>query len=405
MVAAGIYVIGVPPEGLKAVEESWRRVIQSADWVYGGRRLLNMLPSGSQTLEISSPLTPVLDHLRVHEGTLRVVLATGDPNFFGVAEAIYRNIPASLVTVVPALSSMQAAFARLKMSWHDAYFGSVHGRPLEQAISWVARYNKVVILTDPHHNTAALAKDLTARGFGEVTLYVCANLGMDSEKVFSGTAMALQGADDDGFSVVVVCNPHGGQAVYGMDDDRLLRPEEQPGMMTKKAVRAVSIAQLGLSPRSILWDIGAGTGAVSIDASRVIGPQGAVYAVEANPQDYEILCQNIQTHQAPVYPILGRAPQGLESLPDPDAVFIGGSGGQLAEIIDSAGERLHVGGRMVLTLVRFDHLTQLSHLFPRHFHWTVQWLSSALMNPERQVPRFVPENPVFVVTAEKGVKQ
>ncbi len=398
-----IYVLGVPPQGPSGIQERWQSVLGRAEWIYGGKRVLGMLPAGRRTVEIHSPLAELAAHLGDHPEALRVVLATGDPNFFGIAEYLYRHFPVNALVVAPALSSMQEAFSRLKMSWHDAFFGSVHGRPLEQAVLWVARHEKVAILTDPRHNAAALAQTLTRAGFAECELHVCQNLGMGGENIAKGLAKDLQQCPDGGFSVVVVRNPRARWAAYGLEDSQLERRDDQPGMVTKKSVRAVSIAQLHLGSHSVLWDIGAGTGAVSIDASRVIGTGGAVYAIEAHPRDYAILCRNLRQHQAPVYPVMERAPAGLDSLPEPDAAFIGGSGGQLASIVRYLDTRMASGTRIVMTVVQFEHLAALPGIFPSGYRWTVQMVNTAVMDPLNPVPRFQPDNPVFVVTAMKGV--
>lgn len=397
-----VYVLGVPPQGPAGIPERWQSVLGRAEWIYGGKRVLSMLPAGHRTVEIHSPLAELTAHLRDHSETLRVVLATGDPNFFGIAEYLYRHFPVNALVVAPALSSMQEAFSRLKMSWHDAFFGSVHGRPLEQAVLWVARHEKVAILTDPRHNAAALAQTLTRAGLAECELHVCQNLGMSGENIVEGLAKDLQQCPDGGFSVVVVRNRRAGWAAYGLEDGQLERRDDRPGMVTKKPVRAVSIAQLHLGSHSVLWDIGAGTGAVSIDASRVVGASGAVYAIEAHPRDYAILRRNLRQHQAPVFPVMARAPEGLDTLPDPDAAFIGGSGGQLASIVRYLDTRMAPGTRIVMTVVRFDHLTALSEIFPPGYRWTVQMINTAVMDPLQSVPRFQPDNPVFVVTAMKG---
>jgi precorrin-6Y C5,15-methyltransferase (decarboxylating) len=183
-------------------------------------------------VEIHSPLAELAAHLRDHPETLRVVLATGDPNFFGIAEYLYRHFPVNALVVAPALSSMQEAFSRLKMSWHDAFFGSVHGRPLEQAVLWVARHEKVAILTDPRHNAAALAQTLTRAGFAESELYVCQNVGMDGENIVEGLAKDLQQCPDGGFSVVVVRNRRAPRPANGLEQTQLERRDHHPGKVT-----------------------------------------------------------------------------------------------------------------------------------------------------------------------------
>ncbi|OLZ09938.1 bifunctional cobalt-precorrin-7 (C(5))-methyltransferase/cobalt-precorrin-6B (C(15))-methyltransferase [Sulfobacillus thermosulfidooxidans] len=404
MIANPIYVLGLPSQGLDQLDEDGQRLIQTADIVYGSRLILEHVPEGPKKYAIIPPLEQMALHLKKHSDQKRIVLATGDPNFFGIADFLYRSLGAERLVVIPQVSSIQRAFAKIKMSWHDAFFGSVHGRPIEPVIAWIVRYPKVVVLTDPDHHAGKIAQILVAAGLPGVSMYVCENLDRDNEHITVGTAQELQHQCLGEYAVVILINNQAGFQPFGHEDDTFHHRPEQPGMITKKPVRAISIAQLGLHQHSILWDIGAGTGSVAIDASRIVGVRGQVFAIEANSRDYQILCENIRTHQAAVTPIYGEAPEILDLLPDPDAVFVGGSGGRLPDIIETVSQRLKPGGMIVLNVVRFDHLSVIPQLFPEEYSWSVRMVQTAVMDDKMTIPRFLPDNPVFVVSAKKPVQ-
>lgn len=396
-----VYVLGLSGQGTLHLSDSAKALLRRADIVYGREDVLNQIPDGPGKYPIHSPLHPMAEHLKRHSLERRVVLATGDPNFFGIAEFLYRTLGPDSVYVIPQVSSIQRAFAKIKMSWHDAYFGSVHGRPVENVVPWVVRHAKVAVLTDPRHHAGKIAQILVAHGLGEIRMFVCENLDMEREEISQAQAIHVQHWQKGGYAVVVILNHRAGQGHFGIDDGDFDRRPGQPGMITKKPVRAVAIAQLGLRPDSVLWDVGAGTGSVAIDASRVIGIGGQIFAIERNERDFDILCVNIRHHQTAVTPILGEAPEIFTVLPDPDSVFIGGSGGRFQEIVERVLGRLKPGGVMVLNLVRLDRAADIGKLLPSGCSWNVQLIQTSVMDWKMPVPRFRPDNPVFVATVQK----
>ncbi len=396
-----VYVLGLSPQGIRDLPEREHAILHTADIVYAREDILREIPHVLRKHPICSPLAPLAEHLKGHAREKRVVLATGDPNFFGIAEFLYRTLGRDAVQVIPQLSSIQWAFAKIKMSWHDAYFGSVHGRGMEHVAFWVLHHEKVAILTDPSHNAQKIAQILVAHGLGEAQMFVCENLGMETENIAEARALEVQHWQTGGYTVVVVLHRLRHSSPFGLNDEDFERPKGQPGMITKKSVRAVAIGQLSLNPGSVLWDIGAGTGSVGIDGSRIIGPEGKVFAVERNSGAFDILCSNIQHHQAWVTPILGEAPEVLEKLPDPDAVFIGGAGGRFPELVKEIFRRLRPGGKVVLNLIRFDKVAGIRELLPPDYPWDVRLIQTSLMDWKMTVPRFVPDNPVFVVSVKK----
>ena len=396
-----IYVMGTSPGGPQDWLPLERQLLQTADVVYGSRRALNHIADGPAKYVITPPLQLLADHMRAHSECRRLVMATGDPSFFGIAEFLYRAFGKDSVVVVPHVSSIQRAFAKVKMSWHDAFFGSVHGRTLEPVITWTLRHTKVAVLTDPDRHAGRIAQTLVDAELPEVRMFVCENLDTVNELITEATAQELQGQPFGGYAVVILLNPEAGYGRFGIDDSMLLRRDDQPGMVTKKPIRAISIAQLGIHQHSVLWDIGAGTGSLAIDASRIIGVTGRIFAIERNPRDFRLLTRNVRGHRAAVTPVMGEAPEIFEQLPDPDAVFIGGTGGRLEAVVAGVCERLKPGNMMVLNLVRLDHVLQIEKILPASCSWRIRMVQTSLLDSQMKVPRFQPDNPVFIVSVKK----
>jgi len=191
--------------------------------------------------------------------------------------------------------------------------------------------------------------------------------------------------------------------VFGFDDADFVRRQPEKGLITKLEARAVSLAKLGLRAGSVVWDIGAGSGSVGLEASR-IARLGHVWAIEKNAGDAANARENARRLRATNYTLAeGRAPDGLDMWPDPDAVFIGGSGGELAGLIALCLARLAPGGRLVMNFVTLENLaTATAALAAVGADWDVTMLSAARSQPILDMHRLAAQNPVWIITARKG---
>ncbi len=370
-----------------------------------GRRLLDYFPDhpGKQILLGKDP-EGALAQLPALAAKLRVVvLASGDPNFYGVGPLVVKVLGAENVVVHPNVTAVQATCARLKLAWQDAVVVSLHGRTwtnLEEALNRGAQ--KLMVYTDPEHTPAAIARYLLERGQGEARLCVLEDLGQATERL---TWLSPEEAREREFSPLnlVVILPGVAAAAAEVAPLHLGLPEEalahQAGLITKAEVRAVVLARLALSPGLTLWDVGAGCGSVGLEASLLI-PGGQIIAVEqdegraaqvrANAAKFGV--QNLRV-------VCGRAPECLAGLPAPQRVFLGGGGQNMKEILTAVMGRLERGGRVVLTATRLETLeTARSVLTQAGWEVDLTQLQVSRSKPLAGGTFMQALNPVWIVT-------
>jgi precorrin-6Y C5,15-methyltransferase (decarboxylating) len=271
-----------------------------------------------------------------------VVLASGDPGFFGIVRALREAVGPASLRVLPAVSSVATAFARAGLSWDDAMVVSAHGRDPGPAVNVCRRYPKVAVLTEPGFGPAQLGAALAGL---DRHLVVAERLGHPDEWV---TDASPEGAANRTWAepnVVLVLAPgtasekgwafpaRASATRWGLDDDAF---DHRDGMVTKAEVRALALAWLGPGPGDLVWDVGAGSGSVAVECARL---GAAVIAVEPDPEQQGRIAANATRHGVPVEVVAGRAPEALAALPDPDAVFAGGGGPDLEAILAESARR------------------------------------------------------------------
>lgn len=402
-----VYVVGIGDDGPESLSRRALAVVAAAEVLGGGERHLAFFPDHpAERIVVRSPLGEVAERLRLGIGRRRqVVLASGDPNFFGIAGYLAQKLGRDALEVIPNVSSVQLAFARLRTAWHDAALLSAHGRPASDLADAVRRAGKAAILTDDEHTPAELAQRLLQEGLRGYQAHVCENLGGADERIVSCPLEDLPGRSFAPLNVLVLIRegdgrcgdagtPHWG---LGIPDDEFHQRKPKRGLITKAEVRVVSLAALGLRPDSVVWDIGAGTGSVAIEAAG-LAPRGRVFAVEKNAEDVENIRLNAAKFGRAVEVLHARAPDGLDGWPDPDAVFIGGSGGELEELLDVCAARLRPGGRIVVNAATIETLHRACDgLRRRGFGVDVTLLQVSRSAPILDMTRFEAFDPVYVI--------
>lgn len=337
------------------------------------------------------------------------MLATGDPNYFGITRALLRHVLPDDLEIVPNVSALQWAFAKAREPWDDATFLTVHGRSLAGLVDAVRGHAKVCLFTDEKNTPAAIARALLEAGLGDYRAVLCEDLGGPAECVSRLSLEALVDCAAHPLNTLILLAPEGGSLAPvpawapGLPEEAFDQRKPKLGLITKREVRVLSLARLALRPESTVWDIGAGSGSVSIEAAR-LASRGRVFAVEKNAEDVEIVRANVARFAVPHVTVLhARAPERLDELPDPDAVFVGGSGGELGPILALAAERLRRGGRIVVNAITLDTLhaavTTFRGLGLAHEALLV---SIARSKPLLDMMSFEALNPVYVVTAWRG---
>ncbi len=344
--AAPVTVLGL---GMSPVDltPAARERLAGADVLAGGRRLLEYFPGHpAEKVVLDRQVAATLRDLAARLGSRRlVILASGDPNFYGVGPLAVEIFGPERVEIFPNLTAVQAAAARLKVAWQDAWVVSLHGRSSREFSRALGEAGKIFVYTDPENTPAVIARELLARGLAGARMAVVENLGQPGERLEWYDPAEAAGRTFAALNVVYVERPPAPAALHlGLPEEELAH---EAGLVTKLEVRAVALALLRLLPGHILWDVGAGSGSVGLEAGRV-APGLEVYAVERHPKRLAQITANRERFGAVwLLPVLGEAPEILGGLPDPDRVFVGGGGEARGAILTTAVRRLKRGGRLV----------------------------------------------------------
>ncbi|HEX4866810.1 MAG TPA: precorrin-6y C5,15-methyltransferase (decarboxylating) subunit CbiE [Acidimicrobiales bacterium] len=307
----------------------------------------------AERLELTSPLPVLFDSIDEHrcQGRRVCLLASGDPGFFGITRSLADHLGPTAVRVHPAPSSVALAFATQGWSWDDAIVASAHGRALAPAIAAVASAPKAAVLTDPTNPPEAVGSALLRHG-PEREVVVVSRIGERDESVHHTDLAGLAAGHFDPMSVVLLRDRS--RAVAAEPTSRRGRSEDafahRDGMITKAEVRAVALGKLALRHTGVLWDVGAGSGSVGIEAA-ALAPRLQVFSIEREVHDAERIVANAAAHHASITVVTGNAPDALADLPDPDRVFIGGGG---IDVLDECLRRLAPHGVVVATYVLLD---------------------------------------------------
>lgn len=388
-----VTVIGVSHDDVSHAPPGAREALEAAQAVVGGRRHLELwhrwLPHrlDVEEVEVGGDVDAVVHRVwQLSERRRRVcLLASGDPGFFGILRSLLRVLDRSALRVLPAPSSVSLAFARLGVPWDDAVVVSAHGRPLDHAVGAIRTAAKVAVLTSPESPPEVIGQALLDQHSAVDMVAVCSRLGSAEETVAEMSLRELAKGSFDPLSVLVVVGPgglpitgwaHGPEATetaagaeaaagaragadkplaWGMPEQRF---EHRAGMITKPEVRAIVLGKLELPGSGVLWDLGAGSGSVGIEAA-LLRPRLTVFAVEASPPDAARVGANSARLGAGVHVVAGRAPEVTDGLPAPDRVFVGGGG---AVVLEAAMARLRPGGRVVATYAAMERAAAAGHL-------------------------------------------
>jgi precorrin-6Y C5,15-methyltransferase (decarboxylating) len=402
-----VTVLGVGVEGRGSLAPARLDAILAADLLAASERHHALFPEFSgERLTIASNVKEVAAACEKALGARRVVvLGTGDPNFFGIGRYLVSKLGAERVTILPAPSTMQEAFARVGLPWHEARFGSCHGRPVEGVVELVRHHAVVGLFTDPDNTPARIAAHLLEAGIADLTAHACCDLGGPEERVFTGDLSALKGQTDlpqPNVLILVHPTPPRRPLTLGLPEDAFIHRKPKVGLITKREVRAVAIAKLRLTDASVVWDIGAGSGSVAIECALACH-RGRVFAVEKNAEDVDNVRANIAAFGTPnVTAVHATAPDGLDGLPDPDAVFVGGTGKRLDDLLATCLERLAPGGRLVMTLATLDNLAAAMAFFKaRDLPVEVTQFQVARGAPILDMTRLEALNPVTMLAVER----
>ncbi|NTH16163.1 precorrin-6y C5,15-methyltransferase (decarboxylating) subunit CbiE [Agrobacterium rhizogenes] len=346
-------LIGIGEDGPAGLGDEAKRLIASARVVFGGARhidLMRPLIKGEAHAWLS-PFEKSVEAVLALRGKPTVILASGDPFFYGVGATLSRHIPVSEMTVIPAASSFSLAASRLGWPLQDVTILSLHGRPLDLIRPHLHTGRKILALTSDGQGPADLAYLLQQNGFGQSKLTVLEALGGPSERVSTQKAadFALSDINDLNVCGIDVVTSDGARILplaTGLDD----RLFEHDGQITKREIRAMTLSALAPRRGELLWDIGAGSGSIAIEWM-LADPSMRAIAIETSSDRAARVRHNAASFGVPGLSVVeGQAPHALAGLPTPDAIFIGGGGGN-AGVMEAAIGGLRKGGRLVANAV------------------------------------------------------
>jgi precorrin-6Y C5,15-methyltransferase (decarboxylating) len=385
IVGTGVGPASISGEGMKALGD--------AEVLFGASRLLELF----KPLFAEKTLCPIykpgeiLEAIKNRDETSFAVLVSGDTGFYSAATGIYDALGDYDPRLIPGISSIAYFCARLGIPWQDAALLSVHGRDLSALTGSVRRNRHTLCLTG--NNAAALGEALCAADYGSITVYTGENLGSPEEQIRTITAEELSGSEAAPLSVLLYVNETPDDRIrFGLPDEAFVRSEGIP--MTKSEIRALSLAKLALRPGDICWDIGAGTGSVTVEMA-LAAYRGKVYAVERQNNALGLISQNCRAfHLGNVITLAGEAPGALAELPPPDAVFIGGSGGNLKEILLVILEK-NPRARIVITAITLETAAAALALLPEA---ELTQVSAARAKKVGDSHLLIGQNPVMIIS-------
>jgi precorrin-6B C5,15-methyltransferase / cobalt-precorrin-6B C5,C15-methyltransferase len=360
-------IIGMGEDGWDGLSNRARLAIKSAEQIVGSARLLPLLPKLKSTQhQWPQPFSAVPELLKPLTGSNTVILATGDPMNYGPFRKLQQFIAFDEMTIIPHISAFSHAAARMGWSVPDCDCATIHGRPAAWFETFIQPEAKVILLTQDETSIAEVCRRLISRGFENSRITVLEKMGSEQERETRFAAHENPTLDWSPFNTLAIhCiaspNAKTFSRVGGLPDEAFAHD----GQLTKREVRAATLAALAPAPDQVLWDIGAGCGSIGIEWMR--STRGTeCYAVESNAERRAMIATNMDQLGAPRLKLVeGTAPEALVNLPSPHAIFIGG-GIADAGVFDAAWAALKAGGNLVANVVTLEGERQLINLHEQH---------------------------------------
>ena len=391
-----IDVISAGPGDESLLTEEARRAIQNAEVVFCAERNAKLIPDTGKR-RFLTPFSAALDEMEALflESRRAAVLVSGDAGLYSLLPVLKKRFGPEKLRVLPGVSSLQAFCARLRVSWQEAVILSAHGRDLSpSALCHAVRtHAQTLLLLDGERDPNWVWNTLNAGGLDSVRLTVGERISYPDERI-----TPYERRTYDPLSVALVENghPEGGLPLIGLPDDAFIRGKTP---MTKREIRIQVLSSLALPPDAVVWDVGAGTGSVTVECARQC-PMGRVYAVERDENALHLIRENIaHFHLTNAEIIAGSAPEVLESLPAPTHVFMGGTGGKTKEILEKL-KGMNAPVRLCATAVTMESAQEYGTLLREYPLFSAVQIAVSRIEPVGGYHLFRAQNPVFIFSAD-----
>ncbi|MDO5293008.1 MAG: precorrin-6y C5,15-methyltransferase (decarboxylating) subunit CbiE [bacterium] len=408
-----VTIVGIGMGNFKTITVEAMDTIKEAKVLIGATRMVNAAKEFAPDAEhfISYKHNEIADYVNQTEYDNYVVLMSGDTGFHSGTKEIRKALLEEGIQprVLPGISSVSYFFSKVGLSWEDAKLVSMHGAEVD-VVKTVKEQEKTFFLTGG--NVSSILNTLSEAGLDSVYAYIGENLSYETERITEGTIKELQQYTYDKLSVIIVINQLKKTALernvltIGIPDEAFLRGKVP---MTKSEVRAVILSKLSLKRDTVAYDVGAGTGSVSIEMALNIG-NGTVYAIETNPDAVQLIHNNKEQFQADQLNIIeGMAPEAFKGLPCPSSVFIGGSKGNMEAIIEAIlNKQLSEDGEeeinFVVTAIALETMSETLDVFKKYRIENVD-IAQVQVSKSKNVGKYhmmMGQNPIYIISGRKG---
>ena len=398
-----VFLIGMGCGNLSTLTLEGQKHLENSDLIIGADRLLKSLPSDYSGNCISLYKSKDILHTVLNSSCESIsVVFSGDTGFYSGTKTLIPLLKEYKIDfkIIPGISSVQLLAARLSRPWQDWKLCSAHGIDCDAVLEVMER-KPVFFLTGGTHSPASLCSQLCSAGLGEIEVTIGENLSYPNEHIYFGKAQDFIGKKFSSLSVMLTeaLTPEFKPRSSGFSDEMFIRGNIP---MTKQEIRSAILAKLGITPTDIVWDVGAGTGSVSVELA-LAANKGKCYGIECSHEGIELIIANKNKFSAwNLNVIEGNAPEALLDLPSPDAVFIGGTKGKLREIINTALSK-NPNVRICISAIALETLSSaLNILTENNLDFEVTQISVNRSKPTGNLHLMMANNPVYLITAHKG---
>lgn len=398
-----VNVIGIGPGNPDLLTAAAKKAIANSNILIGDKRMLTAFSTENKTVYDTIKVADIVEiaNNADAEKDVLAVLVSGDIGFFSLAKTISGKLENCQCTRYCGISSMVYFASQLQMSWDDAKIVSMHGRN-QNLVSAVYSNHKVFSLTGGENSPQALCERLCRHGLDHVKVYVGENLSYPEEKITAGTALEISNLSFPSLSVMMIINENAQKAepvVHGIGDELFTRSKVP---MTKQEVRSVSMSKLMPKSTDMIYDIGAGTGSCSVELA-LLAKHGHVWAFERNPVAVELITKNAELFGIDNLSVVaGEALENIKSMPAPDCVFVGGSGGDLCDMLDIIYGK-NADCRVVINAITVETLAEVVNYYKEHSDYAFEIVNVCVARSKKlgNYNLMMAQNPVYVMTALK----